>query len=1034
VDVAAADGFSPRSRRQPAYAAAMPCRALLVECLAASLLAVPLLAQGPPPNGPRTVDGDWFALRNARVVAAPGQAIDSATVVFRRGRITAVSTAAPPAGATVIDCTGLSIYAGLVEPFHPSDVPALDPTTTDRHWNPLIQPQRRALDGGLVPAKERATLRRLGFAAAAAAPSGGILKGTAAVVLLDEPEPSTPVRVLRSAAYQLASLQTSRDGYPDSEMGAVALLRQMLLDGRWYERNRLAIANDASLAAMAPAPSAVLAALVDTWQLPLWFDCQDELQALRLSQLATEFERPAVLIGSGMEFRRAQALGAERRPIVVPLFVPDPPDVATAGLAERVSLRQLQSWEQAPTNSKRLLDQGLTIAWSTARMREPKEFLARARDAIACGVTADQALAAVTTAPASLLGLEAELGTVAVGKWANLCVTTGDLFAAGTEIRDVFVGGVRHRIDTAKDDGMDGTWLWRSGLPFTAAQPTTLEIRGDSLIWKHGDTEGKSENVQREPRTLTCRLRGGPLGDERCWLRLHVDGEDLVGTCTKADGSDLAVAASRTAPATAKAADAKQAFEPPSLAALPTPLGGYGFAAWPEPATFVIQGAMVWPCDGRPPIANGAVWVRDGRIVFAGPTSELPGLPNGVQRVDGTGKHVTPGLIDCHSHTGIRRGVNESGQAVTAEVRIQDVLDPDDVNWYRQLAGGVTAVNQLHGSANAIGGQSQTTKNRWGAPLPDAMQLEGAVPGIKWALGENPRRANGSGQNSRYPTTRMGVEALLRDRFAAAKVYREQHAAYEALAPVARAKVLPPRRDLELEALAEVLAKTRLIHCHSYRQDEIFMLCGLAQEHGLRIGTFQHVLEGYKVADAIAANGAGASSFTDWWAYKLEVQDAIPDNGAILFEQGVLVSFNSDSNEHARRLNSEAGKAVKYGGVAPADALLFVTANPAKQLGIFERTGSLTAGKDADIALWSDHPLGYAARCEGTWVDGRPLFSRADDADKRSAIRHERQRLLQKVLAAGPGKKSREGDDKDAYWAAEDRTESYCCREHEGGR
>jgi hypothetical protein len=280
----------------------------------------------------------------------------------------------------------------------------------------------------------------------------------------------------------------------------------------------------------------------------------------------------------------------------------------------------------------------------------------------------------------------------------------------------------------------------------------------------------------------------------------------------------------------------------------------------------------------------------------------------------------------------------------------------------------------------------------------------------------------------------MGVEALIRDRLAAATAYRAEHEAYAALAPERRAKALPPRVDLELQAIAEILAGTRLIHCHSYRQDEIFMLCGLAKEHGFKIGTFQHVLEGYKVADAIKAQALGASSFSDWWAYKMEVQDAIPDNGAILHEAGVVVSFNSDSNEHARRLNSEAGKAVKYGRVAPEQALMFVTSNPAKQLGIFARTGSLTEGKDADIALWSADPLGYEAVCEMTWVDGRLLFSRQRDTELRLSIQKERQRLLQRALASGKSRTAREGDPKDAYWAAEDQSSDYCCANCEGGR
>jgi imidazolonepropionase-like amidohydrolase len=403
--------------------------------------------------------------------------------------------------------------------------------------------------------------------------------------------------------------------------------------------------------------------------------------------------------------------------------------------------------------------------------------------------------------------------------------------------------------------------------------------------------------------------------------------------------------------------------------------------------------------------------------------------------IDCTGKHITPGLIDCHSHTGISRGVNESGEAVTAEVRVRDVVNPDDINWYRELAGGVTTVNQLHGSANAIGGQSCTTKLRWGAVSPDDMVMQTQVDGIKFALGENPRGANGFRESTRYPQTRMGVEALIRDRFLAAADYREQWKNYNALDPKQRAAVVPPRRDLELAALAEVLAGTRRVHCHSYRQDEIFMLCGIAKEFGFRIGTFQHVLEGYKVGEAIRESAYGASSFSDWWAYKLEVFDAIPENGAILHEVGVNVSFNSDSDELARRLNTEAGKAVKYGGLAPADALKFVTWNPAVQLGIEAQVGSLEQGKAADLAIWSADPLSYAAICEQTWVEGTLRFSRQADAELRSKANQERQRLLQKALAAGKDRKPRGGPDpKDAYWRAEDLTESYCCRDCEGAR
>ena len=1007
-----------------------------------AFLTASAVAQTPPHNGPRPVAVAWHALRNALVVTAPGEQLEGATIVMREGRITAVGVdVAVPDGATAIDCTGLRVYPGLVEPFYPSDVPALDPDTTDQHWNPMVQPQRNALDGDLVEAQDRQQLRELGYTTVAAVPSGGILKGTSAIVLLDEPTETRKPRILNPLAYAAASLQTNRGGYPNSEMGAIALLRQSLADGRWYARCQATVAATPALAAAAPQPSRVLAALARQRDLPLWFDTRNELQALRAAAVATEFGRTAVLVGSGMEFRRLDALAATGSAIVVPLQLPAAPDVSTAALASRTSLRQLQSWQQAPTNSKRLLDAGVTIAWTTARLKQRSDLPARVRDAQQHGISDAEALAATTTTPARLLGIEQHVGTIAVGKLANLVVTDGGLFDEDRVVRDVFVGGVRHMMHAAPDAGLDGAWTWTRGWPGTGTPALTID--GDSVSCKVGELELEVSDCKRQPAMLTCRVAGAATGDDGSfWLRLRRRGDELTGVCTTPDGRAFEVAATsrESESPNDESADsdgsdsAEQSTGEPALTALATPLGGYGFEQLPEQKSFAIVGATLWCGDGRGVLGNGAVLVRNGKIVFAGRAGDMPDLPASTEVIDATGKHVTTGMIDCHSHTGISRGVNESGQAVTAEVRVQDVVNPDDVNWYRQLAGGVTAVNQLHGSANVIGGQSNTVKLRYGVAHPRDMFLQGGMPGIKFALGENPRRANRSGSNSRYPNTRMGVEGLLRDRLAAAISYAREHGRYEALPPSRRAKVLPPRRDLELEALAEVLAQKRWIHCHSYRQDEIFMLCNLAQEHGIKIGTFQHVLEGYKVADAIKASAVGASSFSDWWAYKFEVYDAIPDNGAIMHELGVNVSFNSDSSEHARRLNTEAGKAVKYGGVAEHEALHFVTRNPAIQLGIFHRTGSLTKGKDADIALWSANPLGYAARCEATWVDGRLMFSLERDRELRETIRSERARLLRLVLEKGAGEGSRPGDKRDAYWAAEEIDQDYCCRNAEEAR
>ncbi len=1017
--------------------------ALLCAAFTLPLFAPQLPTQQPPANGPRTVAADWYALTNATVIVKPGERLQGATVVLRDGRIVSAGAGQPPAGATVIDCTGLSIYPGLIEPFLTVDVPAPEAPASDAHWHPMVLPQRRALDGNGVAAADRDGLRKLGFTAAGIVPTGGIVKGTSAVVLLDDPTPGQTARIVRDRAYAIASLQSSWGGHPNSQMGAIALLRQSLADADWWWRCAATLGNDPTLAATAPPASGSLLALSLQRDLPLWLDARDELEALRLLRVAAEFERKAVVVGSGMEFRRVAALAKTGAPVIVPLHFPDPPELGTAAAAERTTLRQLLSWEQAPTNARRLLDAGTTIAFSTKDLTDRGEFRGNLHTAMACGVDADRALAALTTVPAQLLGVDNQLGTIEPGKLANLVVTSGDLFEPQSKIHDVWVGGRRHVIEAPADRGLDGRWTWSTGWPGAArTSPPLLTIDGNRLVCtleQEGSErqEIKAAAVVRDASTLTCRMRDDALGVAgTVWLRFYRQGEELVGIGTRPDASTFVVRANR-APDQVAAGDEKKPqrddrrkpYEPPDLGPLQTPLGGHGAATLPPVTDFLLTGATVWPCDGNEPIENGAVLVRNARITFVGKVADLPDLPAELTRIDATGKHVTPGIIDCHSHTGISRGINEGGQAVTAEVRIQDVLDPDDPNWYRQLAGGVTAVNQLHGSANAIGGQSQTTKLRYGVADPIEMQVHDGAPGIKWALGENPRRANGS-SSDRYPNTRMGVEALIRDRLTAAEAYRDEHVRYENLSPQQRARILPPRRDLELEALAQVIAGTRRIHCHSYRQDEIFMLCGIAQEYGIRIGTFQHVLEGYKVADAIAQNAFGASSFADWWAYKFEVYDAIPQSPAIMHEVGVNVSINSDSNEHARRLNTEAGKSVKHGGVNPHEALRFVTANPAIQLGIYQRTGSLTVGKDADLAMWSANPLSYVARCEATWVDGRRMFSLQSDQEGRTRIAAERQRLLQKALAAGNGKTAREGDPRDAYWAAEDLTADYCCREH----
>jgi imidazolonepropionase-like amidohydrolase len=398
-----------------------------------------------------------------------------------------------------------------------------------------------------------------------------------------------------------------------------------------------------------------------------------------------------------------------------------------------------------------------------------------------------------------------------------------------------------------------------------------------------------------------------------------------------------------------------------------------------------IMGGTILTVGPQGTIEKGTVLIRDGKIAAVG--RDLL-VPTGATVIDATGRYVMPGIIDCHSHTAIEENVNECSDSVTAEVRIADVIDHRDVNIYRELAGGVTTLNVLHGSCNTIGGQNAVIKLRWGKP-PEDLLFKDAPRGIKFAVGENPKRSNFRAPGPpRYPATRMGVEALLRESFQEAQAYKREWEEYEkklkAAGPRAE-KPLAPRRSLRLEELKDILDGKVYVHAHCYRADEILMLIRIADEFGFKIRTFQHVLEGYKVASEIARHGAGASTFSDWWAYKMEAYDAIPYNAAIMAAHGVKVSMNSDSDELARRLYWEAAKAVKYGGVSEAEALKMVTLNPAWQLGIEERVGSLEVGKDADIAIFSAHPFAPDTRVEQTLVDGVVYFDRAKDLAARGA-------------------------------------------------
>ena len=978
------------------------------------------------PPGTRPVEGlrqdtpRFYALTGARIVISPGRVLENGTLVVRDNKIILVAGGnRAPAGARLIDAKGKTIYAGLIDAFSEITLPAAANSAGAGHWNSTIRPQRSVAehyrqDGGLND-----KLRKQGITARLLAPENGILKGTSALVSTGNESDAEAVIQPNIAQHLQLTVPRGRgrDQYPNSPMGAVALARQTLYDAQWYATAWAAYRQQPTLPR--PERNDALAALRPYLNQSGWFisDTPHELFALRADRFAREFNTKTILRGSGNEYRRLDAIKKTGRPIIVPVNFPKPPNVGTEETARNVTLEQLMHWDHAPENPARLEAAGVTIALTSHSLEDVGTFLKATRKAVRRGLSPDAALRALTTTPARLFRVEQILGTLEAGKLANFLVTDGNLFDDETKILETWVKGTRHQfaapptIDArgnwtlSHSDGDDRKKSWQLKI---AGQPGKLTATLTATSPENNKpVEIKCNRITLRDARLSAVMPGKQIAQEgliRWTLVLTRDQQQQLqgsGQVTWADESHSVLEASRqpadndpAAKKTEKKAN-KKATKPVAVAfPVHFPLGSAGTINQPQQNRYVLfRNATIWTCGPQGILKNSSLLVGGGKILQVGKDFALPA---GTQIIDLKGKHISPGIIDCHSHMATDGGVNESAQAITAEVRIGDFIDADDINIYRQLAGGVTSSNILHGSANPIGGQNQVIKLRWGL-LGEEMKFKRAPQGIKFALGENVKQSNwGDEFNTRYPQTRMGVEQIVRDSFQAARQYENQWQRWNA-----NQEGIPPRKDLELDALLEILNHKRWIHCHSYRQDEILALIRTLDDFKVRIGTFQHILEGYKVADAMAKHGAMGSAFSDWWAYKFEVYDAIPYNGALMHQAGVVVSFNSDDRELARHLNHEAAKAVKYGGVPPEEALKFVTLNPARQLRIEKFVGSIEPKKDADLVVWSGSPLSIFSRCEQTWIDGRKYFDRTADLQQRRKSLQMRSVLIQKILNSG---------------------------------
>jgi imidazolonepropionase-like amidohydrolase len=953
-----------------------------------------------PVNGIADPQVKCFAFTNATIVKDVQTTLTNATLLIREGKILAIGNSVTiPKDAVVIDCSGKYIYPSFIDIYSdygvavpqrqgsPNDYRAPTQHVSNTKgvfgWNQAIRSETDAAKLFNTDDAKAKPLRDLGFGAVLTHQKDGIARGTGSVVTLASEKENLVMLKEKASAHYSYSKGTSTQSYPYSMMGSVALLRQTYLDAQWYKSNPAAEGVNLSLKAWN-----------DIQSLPQIFDAGDKWGDLRADRLGDEFGVQYIIKGGGDEYQRIKDIAATKATYILSLNFPQAMDVEDPNEARFVSLADMKHWELAPTNPAALEKANIPFCLTATDLKDPKQFMTNLLKAIDNGLSESKAFEALTKAPATTLGIYDKVGSLDAGKVANFIITTGELFKEKTVVLQNWIQGDKYTINGENWTSIAGQYTLQvksaggnNSYSLQVKSTSEASILLKDTIKAKFSYDGKLVNISfatdKKPGAAAIRLGGTVNGDVWNGNGVDAEGNNVLWTAnfSKAGGP---------APDTSK----KKPKGP--LGKVVYPFDGYGWDSLPQAETILIKNGTVWTNEKEGKLENTDVLLKNGKIAQIG-----KGLSDPAARViDATGKFVTPGIIDEHSHIACF-SINEGGQSITSEVRIGDNLDPEDINIYRQLSGGVTSSHILHGSANTIGGQTQLIKLRWGVN-DEELKFKGADPFIKFALGENVKRT-GSQNNNRFPDTRMGVEEVLMDAFTRACEYEKGCKEAE---PVAAAKkktattatVAPVRRNLELEALVEIMNKKRFITCHSYVQSEITSTMRVAEKFNFRVNTFTHILEGYKVADKMKVHGANASTFSDWWAYKTEVQDAIPYNATLMQRMGLNVCINSDDEEMARRLNQEAAKSVKYGGMPEEEAFKMVTLNPAKALHIDAKVGSLKVGKDADVVVWSDNPLSIYAKAEQTIVDGIIYFDRARDLELRKKIAAERNRLVQKML------------------------------------
>lgn len=983
-----------------------------------------------PENGVADPRHGHYAFTNATIVKDAGTTLTNATMVIKDGKIIVAGTNIKvPAGAIEINCKGKFIYPSFIDIYAEYGTPAPQRTGGGGFgggqapqlatnvkgpygWNQAIKSDAEAYKVFAVDNDKAKPLRDAGFGTVLTHVRDGIARGTGAVVTLANEKENLVIIKERASAHYSFVKGSSTQSYPSSLMGSIALLRQSYLDAQWYKTKPSGEGFNISLKAWN-----------DIQGLPQIFEGNDKWNDLRADRIGDEFGVQYIIKAGSNEYQRIKEMKATNATFIVPLNYPQAQDVEDPNDARFVSLSDLKHWEMAPTNAGAFDKAAISFCLTTSDLRDVKTFAANLRTAFTNGLSETSAFNALTKTPATVLGIYDEVGSIEAGKWANFLITSGPIFNEKTVIFQNWIQGNKYVIkDETASEG--GTYKLAVNFP-TGTADYTLDVKSSSSVTMVGkDTMntkfsfdgrmvklsyapmsrrqrgGASEGQQTEERQRPGGFGRGSGGSDQplpaSAIRLSgvSNGSVWNGTGVDSAGTTFTWTATLVKEAAAKE-DSLRKKESPVIGKVIYPFEPFGWEEGQQPRqeTILIKNATVWTNEKDGVIQNADVLIKNGKIAAVGKNLSDPSA----RVIDGSGKHVTPGIIDEHSHIAAA-SINEGGQSVTSEVRIADNLNPDDINIYRQLSGGVTSSHILHGSANVIGGQTQLIKLRWGANAED-LKFQGWPGQIKFALGENVKRSNFNipGGNNRYPDTRMGVEQVLVDAFTRAKDYEKAWKEYELNKNKKGVVAIAPRRDLELEALVEILNNKRFITCHSYVQSEITGAIEVANRMGYKYNTFTHILEGYKVADKMKEHGSNASTFSDWWAYKMEVEDAIPYNAAIMQRVGLNVAINSDDAEMARRLNQEAAKIVKYGGVTEEEALKMVTLNPAKMLHVDDKVGSLKIGKDGDVVVWSDNPLSIYAKSLYTIVDGTIYFDRQKDEQMQKWVDVERNRIIKKM-------------------------------------